>query len=400
MAIGLFYPVACRSLKTIRQGALVMLLTLLISLEVPDIGVVRAQDVPGLYAQARKGADTSDWIASLTNPLASMFGGQQGIFPVDRPQGLSITAEGLYMNLRSDAQVFGQNTTTTTTTYLGTITGSSLASGNFQSIKPNRVRGLRVGLGYTQEAWDARLLYSRFRAEPESDQAGPGQVSFVPVTYLGFTIAGTTTSVNPFAATGPLVPLNNYQAEAGFNASVWDFQAGYSIRLGQFSTARLFGGISYANTENTLDGTGDLSPGGSLSVNRKTIFRAWGPKVGADLNCPLGGSGFSLRGSGAVGGLFGAQKLTNNSSGSGGLSGQLDDSNRHNITSLEGETGIGYSFPGMELTLGYRVERFSASNVSYVDVGASLASRSLTRAGNANAVQYLEGGFLRLDMKL
>jgi hypothetical protein len=396
MAVGLFSPVACR-LKTIRQGALVMLLTLLISLEVPDIGVVRAQDVPGLYAQDRRGSDTSGWIASLTNPLASMFGGQQGIFPVDRTQGFSFTAEGLYMNLRSDAQVFGQNTTTTTTTYLGTTTGSSLASGNFQSVKPNRVRGLRVGLGYTREDWDARVLYSRFRAEPESDQAGPGQVSFVPVTYLGFTIGGTTTSVNPFAATGPLVPLNNYQAEAGFNASVWDFQAGYSIRLGQFSTARLFGGISYVDTENTLDGTGDLSSGGSLSVNRKTIFRAWGPKVGADLNCALGGSGFSLRGSGAVGGLFGTQKLTNNN---GGLSGQLDDSNRQTITSLEGEAGIGYSFPGVDLTLGYRVERFSTSNVSYVDVGASLASGSLTRSGNSNAVQYFEGGFLRLDVKL
>ena len=206
--------------------------------------------------------------------------------------------------------------------------------------------------------------------------------------------------MNPFAATGPLVPLNNYQAEAGFNANLWDFQAGYSIRLGQFSTARLFGGFSYVETQNTLDGTGDLSAGGSLSVNRKTTYRAWGPKVGVDLNCPLGRSGLNLRGSGAVGALFGSRKFTANNSVLGGLSAQLEDSNRQTTTSLEGEAGIGYSFPSMELTLGYRVERFSVKDISYVDVAASFASGTVIRSGNNAAIQYLEGGFLRLDVKL
>ena len=189
------------------------------------------------------------------------------------------------MNLRSGAQVFGQNTATTTTTYLGSTTATSSAPGNFQSVKPDIGPGLRVGLGYALEDWDAWVLYSKFRAEPESGQAGPSQTNFTAVTYLGFTIGGTTTSVNPFAATAPLLALNNYQAEAGFNANVWEFQAGYSIRLGQFSTARLFGGLSFLETHNTLEGTGDLSAGGSLSVNRKTTYRAWGPKVGMDLNC-------------------------------------------------------------------------------------------------------------------
>ncbi len=118
-----------------------------------------------------------------------------------------------------------------------------------------------MGLAYALEDWDARVLYSRFRADSVSGQAGPSQINFAPVTYLGFTIGGNTTSANPFAATAPLVPLNNYQAEAGFNANVWEFQAGYSIRLGQFSTARLFGALSFVETHNTLEGTGDLSVG-------------------------------------------------------------------------------------------------------------------------------------------
>jgi Legionella pneumophila major outer membrane protein precursor len=396
MVMGLSRSVACGSLKTIRQGILAVLLAALISLEIPDVSVVRAQEVPGLYANAQGVTGNSSWVSQLTNPFASLFVGQQDVFPANRPQGFSFTVEGLYMNLRSDAQVLGQNITTTTTTYLGSTTATSSEPGNFQSVKPGRVRGLRVGLGYAVEDWDARVLYSKFRAEPESGQAGPSRTNFTAATYSGISTGGTTTSVNPFAATGPLVPLNNYQAEAGFNANVWDFQAGYSIRLGQFSTARIFGGISYVETENTLDGTGDLSAGGSLSVNRKTTYRAWGPKVGVDLNCPLGRSGLSLRGSGALGGLFGTRKITSNNN----VLASLEDSNRQTTTSLEGEAGIGYSFPSMELTLGYRVERFSVNNISFVDVGASLASGTTVRTGNDAAVQYLEGGFLRLDVKL
>ncbi len=101
-----------------------------------------------------------------------------------------------------------------------------------------------------------------------------------------------------------------------------------------------------------------------------------------------------------MGGLFGTQTLTTDNKVFAGASAQLEDSNRQNITSLAGEAGIGYSFPSLELTLGYRVERFSVNNLSYIDVGASLISSSPVRTGSASAVQYLEGGFLRLDMKL
>jgi len=392
--VALLHFAARTSLDRIRHSILAFLLALLISLELPEPSVVKAQDIPRLYADNQGRAGNFSWVSRLTNPFASVLP-EQNTFPSGRPQGFSFVAEGLYMNLRTDAQVFAQNITTTTSTYLGSITGSSSASGNFQSIKPDRVRGLRVGLNYALEDWDARILYSRFRAEPVSDQAGPSQINFVPITYLGSTIGGTATSVNPFAATAPFLALNNYQAEAGFNAHVLDFQAGYSIRLGQFGSSRIFGGISYVETHNTLEGTGDVTAGGFMSADRNAIYRAWGPKIGLDLNCRLFGRGPSLRGSGAVGELFGTQQLNSNSN-----FGVFQDSNSQNITSLEGEAGIGYSFPGMEVTLGYRVERYSTNNLSYVDVGATLASGSVVRTGNVNAQQYLEGGFLRLDLKL
>jgi hypothetical protein len=393
--MGLLCFTARRGLDTVRHGFLAFLLALLISLEIPEPSVVKAQEVPGLYADNQGRTGNFAWISRLTNPFASLFPEQQDPFPLGRPQGFSFMAEGLYMNLRTDAQVFAQNITTTTSTYLGSITGSSSASGNFQSIKPDKVRGLRVGLDYALEDWDARILYSRFRAEPESGQAGPSQINFVPITYLGFFIGGTATSVNPFAATAPFLALNNYQAEAGFNAHVFDFQAGYSIRLGQFGSSGLFGGISYVETHNTLEGTGAAAAGGFMSVNRSAVYRAWGPKIGLDLNCRLFGRGLNLRASGAVGRLFGTQQLTSNSD-----LGDFQDSNRQNITSVEGEAGIGYSFPSMEVTLGYRVERYSVNNLSFVDVGATLASGSLVRTGQINALQYLEGGFLRFELKL
>ena len=359
---------AWRTLYTIRQGILALLLASLISLEIPDTTVVRAQEVPGLYAPNQGRTGNPSWVSFLTNPFASLLPGPFDAFPSGPPQGLSVMAEGLYMNFRSDSQVFAQNVTT----FPGIIPG------NFQSVKPNRVEGVKVGLGYSLEGWDARVLYSRYRAQPNSGQAPPA-------TYFG----------GPYAATAPIAFLNNYQAEAGFTANLFDFQAGYSIRLGQSGAARLFGGVSYVDTRNALQGTGATTFGGPMSVDREAVYRAWGPKAGLDFNCGLRGSGFSLKASGAVGGLFGTQKLTANNT-----FGSFEDSHRQNIVSLEGEAGIGYSFPSMEVTLGYRVERFSSNNISYVDVGASLISGSTVRTGNTSAVQYLEGGFLRFEVKL
>jgi hypothetical protein len=364
---------AWRTLFTIRHGFLALLLATLISLEIPDVSVVRAQEVPGLYAPNQARTGNPSWVSFATNPFASLLPGPLEAFPSGPPQGLSVMAEGLYMNFRSDSQIFSQ----TITTYLGGV-----SPGEFQSVKPDRVAGLKIGLGYSLEGWDARVLYSRYRAQPNSEQAPPGTA-----TLLG--------GAAPYPATAPIVALNNFQADAGFTANLFDFQAGYSIRLGQSSTARLFGGVSYAETKNTLQGTGAITSGGLLSVNRENVYRAWGPKIGLDVNCGLRGSGFSLKGSGAVGGLFGTQKLTANNTFA-----TFEDSHRQNITSLEGEAGIGYSFPSMEVTLGYRVERFSADNLSYVDVGASFLSGSTVRTGNTRAVQYLEGGFLRLEVKL
>jgi hypothetical protein len=364
---------AWRTLCSIRHGFLALLLASLISLEIPDVTVVRAQEVPGLYAPNQARTGNPSWVSFLTNPFASLLPEPLDTFPSDRPQGLSVIAEGLYMNFRSDSQVFSQ----TASTYLGGFS----SPGNFQSVKPNHVEGFKFGLGYSLERGDARVLYSRYRAQPNSAQA-PGAVR----TGLGGTV--------PYAATAPIVALNNFEADAGFTANLFDFQAGYPIRLGQSSTARLFGGVSYADAKNTLQGTGAITSGGLLSVNRENVYRAWGPKVGLDFNCGLW-SGFSLRGSGAVGGLFGTQKLTANNTFA-----TFEDSHRQNITSLEGEAGIGYSFPSMEVTLGYRVERFSADNISYVDVGASLTSGSTVRTGNTSSVQYLEGGFLRFEVKL
>ena len=151
---GVVASCVCRSFKAVRRGILVLLLSTFLSVQIPDVSVVRAQEIPGLYAPAQGGSGNSGWVASLINPFTSMFAGQQTMLPPDRPRGFSFMAEGLYMNLRSDAQVFSQNVTTTTTTYLGTTTGSSLAPGNFQSLRPDRVRGLKLGLGYTLEDWE------------------------------------------------------------------------------------------------------------------------------------------------------------------------------------------------------------------------------------------------------
>ncbi len=48
--MGMLRFVAWPTLYTIRHGFLALLLASLISLEIPDISVVRAQEVPGLYA--------------------------------------------------------------------------------------------------------------------------------------------------------------------------------------------------------------------------------------------------------------------------------------------------------------------------------------------------------------
>lgn len=376
--MGLFLAVGRRKFKNLRRLFLAFALACLISLELPDPSVVRAQEVPGLYASVQESNGTPA-VSTLTSPFASLFAEQQGAVQTEQASGFSFVAEGLFMNLRSDSQVFAQ----TARTYFGSLD----SAGAYHTIKPGRVNGVRVGLGYERENWDTRLLYARFKANPRS-----AQVMQDSATYLG--------ANNPYAATLPIVPLTTYQAEAGFNANVWDFQAGYSVRLGQSRKARLYAGISYVEAQNTLDGTGTPNSGGSLSVSRDARYRAWGPKVGLDVTCPLGESGLSLRGSVGVGSLFGTQKLTSDNKISGITGNLLDDSQRQNVVSVEGEAGIGYSFPSMDVTLGYRIERFSFNNLRYVDPGSTISSGSPVQTGKASSAQYLEGGFLRVGLKL
>ena len=67
--MGLFCPAACRGFRTIRHGVLALVLASLISLEIPDVSVVRAQDVPALYGEAQGGSGNAGWVSPADKSL-------------------------------------------------------------------------------------------------------------------------------------------------------------------------------------------------------------------------------------------------------------------------------------------------------------------------------------------
>jgi hypothetical protein len=150
-----------------------------------------------------------------------------------------------------------------------------------------------------------------------------------------------------------------------------DFDAGYTIQLGEGRDIRLTGGVQYGNFRENGDlgiYTYGLVQGGGragASIGMNSRFWGIGPKLGVDGHYRLGRSDFSVVGgvSGSV--LFG--RLTNTNSyysyGSGPVSNfSNSDSKSHTAYGINANLGLAYQLPyanfDSSITVGMQVDQW------------------------------------------
>jgi hypothetical protein len=194
-----------------------------------------------------------------------------------------------------------------------------------------------------------------------------------------------------------------------------DFDAGYTVRLGDSGKVRLSGGIEYANFTNRQTSAysyhGQITPFPNFSIpdneggSKDVTSRFWGigPKLGIDGSYRLGRSDFSVVGgvSGSV--LFG--RLHNSGSSAyysytGGPRPQItptyfdEGSKGHTAYGLSADIGLAYQLPyanfNSTITAGYRVAQ-------WWDIGQFQAVDSPTGAWQ-NVDLLVHGPFLNWTM--
>ncbi|MEA2782659.1 MAG: hypothetical protein QOK29_4203 [Rhodospirillaceae bacterium] len=145
-----------------------------------------------------------------------------------------------------------------------------------------------------------------------------------------------------------------------------DFDAGYTVRLGEATKVRLSGGIEYANFTNRQTTAYSYGP---FDGTQNVTSRFWGigPKLGLDASYRLGRSDFSVVGgvSGSV--LFGQLHNTGSqayySYGSPNGKSVFDDGSKsHTAYGLSADLGLAYQLPyanfNSSITAGYRVAQW------------------------------------------
>lgn len=390
-----------------RKWIFVGILTIVLAMEMPDITVVRSQEVPGFYSETQGLFSNLGIPSSRVDALGQSLLANEGtpVLSMDQPPGFSISAEALYMGLKGDALVYAQQvqgfTQTTFDNYGGVVTRDrGFGPPENHTVKARTVKGLGFGLNYQGRNWDAQLLYSRLKAKPVSDSAPRGivETSTVATTYGGSTVRRNINA--PIPAVAPPVAHDSYNAEADFEASLCDFTAGYWIRLGRNTATRFSLGLQHLRVENSLQAGGQPLGGGVSSVNREVTYRGTGPKVGLKVEHNPANSRFVLEGSAEVGKLYGSSAFHLDGSLPGVAFADRNESTRLNTRFFEGEAAVRYAFPTVDVTLGYRLLQFSVHNTRHFDSGAAYASGVQAESGDHSSTQSLHGPFVRLGVKL
>lgn len=254
----------------------------------------------------------------------------------------------------------------------------------------------RVGAGFRlSNSWDVGLLYSGLKTsdrDPLAVAPLTSQGSYFYDQYFGL--------INP--GLNLVFGYSSVQALMEFSYNVVDFEAGYSLQLGE-TDVRLFGGLRFAEVkqshQSTFAGTG---AGGTAYVAvLKRDMRNWGigPRLGVEASMPVGG-GFRLAGSVSGSALFGDRDTTDSGLGlSFGFpiptTARLSP-DRNVFGNVEGDLGIGYAVEmgnarSMMITLGYRAEAW----LGVSNTRNSAISHFDNTYGSRGADQFFHGPFLR-----
>ena len=302
--------------------------------------------------------------------------------------GVSASVEGRYYFGFGDEFVHAQNLIVPPTT---AFTNAEVSS--------DRAWNGRAAIGYSFGNWDVAALYSGIYGRSSSDDvafATPGVVPFPATLFFPNVIPP-----------GTLITVTSGTATADLTYHVVDFEVGYTMQLGQGATARVSGGVRYANIENELSADYNFGVGFPLRVDRDVDYWGVGPRLGAGVHVPLDDeSGWSIDGGVAGAALFGERETSIRhfaaSPEGDTLSDSFDDDDSQTVYSLEGQAGLSYAFwPTMVVTVGYAAEAwFQVNDTRYSDFNPLLTGAPLpARRGTGAADQFFHGPFLRFTVK-
>jgi outer membrane protein OmpA-like peptidoglycan-associated protein len=186
-----------------------------------------------------------------------------------------------------------------------------------------------------------------------------------------------------------------------------DFEAGYTMPVGNAASLRFFGGLRFAYyKQNAKGNVGNLPFASSYhdyNGERKTTYFGVGPRIGANGSVALGEGGFNLFGGVSfallVGRLKDRHSFSYDSTGKfypGGSFSYTDRRQTRIVPNAEGELGIGYNFNAggttLGLQLGYRAEAVSGAATTGFVNGWYAAFNKPKPVGD----YLLHGPFLRL----
>ncbi len=156
---------------------------------------------------------------------------------------------------------------------------------------------------------------------------------------------------NPTPPVQPAVRSDRIETKLTYVAV--DFEAGYTMAMGQNSNLRLFGGLRAADFNQKAKGSSTVSPATiafAYEGSRKTKFFGVGPRIGANGSFGIGNSGFNL-----FGGISGALLFGRYSDKHSFVDSRLprflpqtysytNEKKTKLVPNVEGELGLGYNF--------------------------------------------------------
>lgn len=178
------------------------------------------------------------------------------------------------------------------------------------------------------------------------------------------------TTRNAYAGTIIVPDLNGVDADPGdlpFTTAArrfgprWDavnMEFGQHVDFSEFDSIRFHAGAQYARVKHNINAGGTDALGTSTTVNARTTFNGFGPRIGADMNYGFG-NGFGIYGNGAAAVLVGNANnnmlIATNFTAPGAFN--TGYGSRIVVPELEGKLGIKYTYcaaPGdLDLDVGW-----------------------------------------------
>lgn len=259
--------------------------------------------------------------------------GMEYLEGIDRPGGLFVRGEYLYLKPRRRSQDFA---------IIDPINqGAEVPEGSVESLEWDRRSAYRVGAGYaTPSGWDLGVNYTYFHTNDSRSLVAPE----------GGTLLATMTRP------GIVDEVNAATASSSLDYDVVDIELGATVLRTSNATFRMFGGSRLAWIDQKLTANYDGNTAVQSNVDMPLLFDGYGPRLGGQSNLHLGG-GLALfaRASGSL--LVGdfRTRITETNSAGATLIADIGEKYEKVVPVTELGLGISWQFRSLRLSLGYEV---------------------------------------------